>query len=339
MNTRETDILEVKNISTGYKLGSSYKKVSEGLNLSIKSGSFIALLGPNGCGKSTLLRSIAGLQKLFEGSIAIDKIQIEKLRSKEKARLLSLVLTDKITSAYLIVEDIVEMGRYPHTGKMGVLSEEDKRVVKEAIQKCDLTHYAQTAYSELSDGEKQRVMLARALAQDTPLMMLDEPTAHLDLPNRVGLMRMLRDLAKETHKAILLSTHELDLALQWCDGIWLMNEQGELTTGAPEDLVLNGNFSEVFSNHSFFFDISSGTFKMNREPRGYVYVEGDGIMKEWTRRALEREGFALSDTKKEAAFYITIEEQNWIVSYEKEKKSKGSVEELLIFIKEKLCTE
>ncbi len=182
-------------------------------------------------------------------------------------------------------------------------------------------------------------MLARALAQNTPLMMLDEPTAHLDLPNRVSLMQMLRKLAKETNKAVLLSTHELDLALQWCDGIWLMNEKGELTTGAPEDLVLDGSFSEVFNNHSFFFDMATGTFKMNRQPKASIYISGDKITKEWTRRAIEREGFALAENKNNADLCITIEENKWNVTMQNGVQTFTTIADLLTFINTQLCTK
>ncbi len=326
-------ILNITALSTGYHSGKSRKTISKDLNLHIQEGTFIGLLGPNGCGKSTLLRTIAGLQPALEGDIAIKQIQIQKLKSKEKARLLSLVLTDRVTSAYLIVEDIVGMGRYPHTGSMGILSEQDKIAVKKALQQCDLEDFAQRAYSELSDGEKQRVMLARALTQDTPLMMLDEPTAHLDLPNRVSLMRMLRDLAKQTNKAILLSTHELDLALQWCDGICLMNKDGEIKSGTPEDLVLNGSFSEVFSNQSFYFDIPTGTFKMKRTSKGNIYIEGDKTIKEWTRRAIEREGFTETTDKNNAGISIHITTENkWIVNKHNQQINCATIEELIQLI-------
>ncbi len=327
------DILNITDITTGYLTGTRRKLISNGLNLNIQSGEFIALLGPNGCGKSTLLRTIAGLQKAIQGDISIKETHIQELKGKEKARLLSLVLTDRITSAYLIVEDIVKMGRYPYTGSMGVLSEHDKDVVKHSLHKCDLDNYTHRAYPELSDGEKQRVMLARALAQDTPLMMLDEPTAHLDLPNRVNLMQMLRNLAKETNKAILLSTHELDLALQWCDGIWLMNQNGEVKHGTPEDLVLNGSFSEVFSNKSFYFDIPTGTFKMQRKSKGNIYIEGNSSIKEWTRRATEREGYTETQDKDNASIIINITTDNkWILKQNNKSTICTTIKELIQLI-------
>lgn len=326
----KSKVLTIKNISTGYKNGVHKKVVSTSLSASISQGKLIALLGPNGCGKSTLLRSIAGLQPLLAGKVRITGKHIETLSGKEKARLLSLVLTDKIASAFLIVKDIIAIGRHPYAGVMGVLQEKDKVLINNAIKDCKLDSYADRIYGELSDGEKQRVMLARALAQDTPLMMLDEPTAHLDLPNRVGMMKMLRDLSQKTQKAILLSTHELDLALQWCDAIWLMDEQGKMYVGTPEDLVLNGAFATVFNTHSLFFDTALGVFKMKREPQGKVSLSGNKIVKIWTQRALERVGYQIVDTEDKVDFTIHItEKKEWIVKQEKRETIHKTIASLL----------
>lgn len=328
----EQAILQIKKAATGYKLGRKTLTISKELTASISKGKLVALLGPNGCGKSTLLRTIAGLQPTLDGQIHINQHNITTLKSKEKAKLLSLVLTDRIDSANLIVKDIIEIGRYPYTGALGVLQQEDKDIVEQAIQQCNLTKFTERMYSELSDGEKQRVMLARALAQDTPLMMLDEPTAHLDLPNRVELMKMLRDLAQKTQKAILLSTHELDLALQWCDLIWLMDKKGELRAGVPEDLVLNDDFSEVFSNNSFFFDKATGVFKMNRIPHNSIFLRGDKTLMEWTRRAVEREGFELTEESEKADYSIDAQDKKWIVTAEDTTTIVNSIEELLHYL-------
>ncbi len=326
-------ILNINQLTTGYVQGRNTKTVSQGLNLDVFSGDFIALLGPNGSGKSTLLRTIASLQNHLSGSISINNTQIKNLKPKAKARLLSLVLTDRVETAYLSVKDIVGMGRYPHLGGMGILSQEDKKVVQNAMEQCRITSYQNAVYSELSDGEKQRVMLARALAQDTPLMMLDEPTAHLDLPNRVALMKTLRDLAHHNGKAILLSTHELDLALQWCDGIWLMNTSGDIVQGVPEDLVLNRSFSEVFSSDTFFFDIVSGTFKIKDEKLKTCYIEGEEIYREWTKRALERVGFQTIDTLQKADIHIQINaSRKWILNHQEQSYTLTNIAELIDII-------
>lgn len=164
-------------------------------------------------------------------------------------------------------------------------------MIEQSLESVHLGDYKHRFFNELSDGEKQRVMIAKALAQDTPLIMLDEPTAHLDLPNRVEIMNILKQLAKKTNKAILLSTHELDLALQTADTIWLMNSEDVMRAGTPEDLVLSGIFEQVFRSKAFEFDKLSGSFKVVHPTKGKVALLGNGIHETWTRRALEREGY------------------------------------------------
>lgn len=331
--------VEIVKLSCGYISGNKKRVISQNLNLTLSGGNLVALLGPNGCGKSTLLRTIAGLQSPLDGKVTIASTAISHLKSKEKARLLSLVLTDRVNAAHLIVKDIVGIGRYPYTGAMGILSPQDKEIVKEALEKCKIEEYSERPYAELSDGEKQRVLLARALAQDTPLMMLDEPTAHLDLPNRIELMKMLRDLAQNTNKAILLSTHELDLALQWCDEIWLMNANGQMQTGVPEDLVLNDSFSKIFTSESFFFDKTTGIFKIKRKPNGTVCLTGEKIRKTWTQRAIERAGFTVVQDKENTEFTIDAQPQYWQITQKDKTQTVSSIKELLSYIQDAYTTK
>lgn len=335
----EKNIVQIVKLSSGYASGNRKKLISQNVNVAIQAGKLVALLGPNGCGKSTLLRTIAGLQPPLGGKVIIASTAISHLKSKEKARLLSLVLTDRVGAAHLIVKDIVEIGRYPYTGAMGILSPQDKKIVKEALVKCQIEKYADCPYAELSDGEKQRVLLARALAQDTPLMMLDEPTAHLDLPNRIELMKMLRELAQNTNKAILLSTHELDLALQWCDEIWLMNANGEMQTGTPEDLVLNDSFSKIFTSQSFFFDKATGIFKIKRTPNGTICLTGEKLLRKWTQRALEREGFTVVQDKENTEFTVDAQPQNWQITQKDKTQTVSSIKELLSYIQDAYKTK
>lgn len=330
-NKNLEQILSVKNLATGYASQKNKLVVSQNLDLTIHSGELVSLLGPNGCGKSTLMRTIGGLQKAISGEITINGINLSDLSAKRKALLLSFVLTDKIDSANLKVYDIVAVGRYPYIGYMGTLSAEDKKIIAHSLVQCSLKSYESRLYSELSDGEKQRTMIARALAQDTPLMMLDEPTAHLDLPNRIEMMKMLRELAKNTNKAILLSTHELDLALQWSDTLWLMNREGNAFIGSPEDLVLNGSFSNVFGNDTFYFDVFTGNFKLHKTSDKFICLKGEGAVYEWTRRALEREGYLLADENcKTTLFSIEISnEPKWILITSNETVICSSITNLL----------
>jgi iron complex transport system ATP-binding protein len=256
------------------------------------------------------MRTIVGLQKPLHGKTFISDVNLKKLPPHKYAKLLSLVLTDKINAGSLTVHDIVAVGRYPYINRFAKLSAKDNDIITDSLAKVHLEEYTHRFYNELSDGEKQRVLIAKALAQDTPLIMLDEPTAHLDLPNRVEIMNILKNLAKETNKAILLSTHELDLALQTADTIWLMNRQNSLKSGTPEDLVLNGAFENVFHGKAFDFDKTTGSFKVVHQGKGEVYLDANELHYIWTKRALEREGYNVTQNK-DASIQVIFNHQNW----------------------------
>ncbi|WP_461637109.1 ABC transporter ATP-binding protein [Labilibaculum euxinus] len=308
-----TPILYTRELSLGYQHKQGTLLLEEGLNIQIRNGELVCLIGPNGCGKSTLMRTIAGLQKPLHGKTFISDVNLKKLAPHKYAKLLSLVLTDKINAGSLTVHDIVAIGRYPYINRFAKLNKVDHQIIDESLAKVHLEDYTHRFYNELSDGEKQRVLIAKALAQDTPLIMLDEPTAHLDLPNRVEIMNILKRLAKETCKAILLSTHELDLALQTADTIWLMNRQNPLKTGTPEDLVLNGAFEDVFHGNAFDFDKTTGSFRVVHHGKGEVYLEANELHYIWTKRALEREGYKVSH-KKQTPIQVFFKNDIWEVN-------------------------
>ena len=291
-------LLQTTDLLAGYRSGPQKRAVITGpLSVDVRAGRVICLLGPNGSGKSTLLRTLAGLQPALGGSIDIapgdSKTSRGKLTPGQIARKISLVLTDKVRNTQLTVESLVALGRYPYSGWLGILSPADKEIVARAIGMAGIGAYRERKVFTLSDGESQKVMLARALAQDTPILMLDEPTAHLDLPSRIQLMRLLHELARNTGKGILVSTHELDLALQVADEVWLL-EKGSLHRGAPEDLVLNGTFEATFEKDGIVFDKMTGNFRMHEGGKGAVRLFGEGAVAFWTRRALLRRGFTVS---------------------------------------------
>ena len=283
-------LLRTIDLQTGYGSGTKKIIVSGQLpELAIHAGQLICLLGPNGSGKSTLLRTLAGLQPALGGVINI--AGITDRTPAGLARQISLVLTDRVRGNNLTVSSLVALGRYPYSGWLGGLSTEDKAAVEWAIEAADIQSLRGRKVHTLSDGETQKMMLARALAQDTPILMLDEPTAHLDLPSRIRLMRLLHRLARQTRKGILLSTHELDLALQIADEVWLLQAGGPLHKGAPEDLVLNGVFETAFAKEDIIFDKEAGTFIMHSGQGMPVTLIGEGAAFFWTQRALRREGF------------------------------------------------
>lgn len=305
------EVLHIQDLAIGYhnrRLAQEAKKhgkkfrgkvVAEKLFLDLAEGELVCLLGPNGSGKSTLMRTIAGVQKPIGGHVTLDGKRLEKLSTKEVARLLSIVLTDRVMTGNLSVYALVALGRYPYTGWMGTLSTDDEAVVKKAIEATGIRKFAHRHISDLSDGERQKVMIARALAQDTPVVLLDEPTAHLDLPNRIEIVRLLKQLAREQKKSIVMSTHELDLALQAADRIWLMSPVKEsdgrvgveMISGMPEELILDGRLEKAFKRNGFEFDRTSGSFRIHHHYRGCIGLVGEGMLAYWTKRALERVGY------------------------------------------------
>ncbi|GGN10879.1 iron(III) ABC transporter ATP-binding protein [Dyadobacter beijingensis] len=288
-------ILETRALAIGYRSSGHERTVAAQLDVRLQPGNLVCLLGSNGAGKSTLMRTLGGLQPALSGQIIIDGQPLGALKPAELARKLSLVLTDRIDAGNLTAREVVVLGRTPYTGWLGSLSENDHSKIAQSIEQAGISPLLDRHMHQLSDGERQKVMLARALAQDTPLILLDEPTAHLDLPNRVEMMRLLHTLARDTRKAILLSTHELDLALQTADEVWLMHADGTLLAGLPEDLVLNGSFETTFARNGFSFDRATGTFVIHRPvDTAQIYLEGAVGPVFWARRALEREGLGIS---------------------------------------------
>jgi iron complex transport system ATP-binding protein len=317
-------LLTTSDLSIGYIHRKVKTTVQTGLHLEVRQGEMVCLIGPNGCGKSTLLRTLAGLQPPLNGQVKIDGQTIQKITSAERAQLISLVLTDRVEIENATVRSIVAMGRHPYSNWWGTLSEEENLKVNAAIQLVHLQKKSHQLFSELSDGEKQRVMIAKAFVQDTPVIMLDEPTAHLDLPNRVEIMLLLHRLAHHSGKSILLSTHELDMALQAADRIWLMTDQG-IEVGVPEDLVLQGSFSDAFLSSNFFFNPTNGNFSMNYKLDKEIELAGDKTRLYWTLRALARAGYAVVE---KADRRIVIENNRWSIG----DKQFDSIEELLKYI-------
>lgn len=333
-------LLKTKDLLVGYKAGSERQKCVAGpIDAEIHAGELICLLGPNGAGKSTLLRTVAGLQRSLNGIVELDGENVFKLRPDQIAKKISLVLTDSVRSANLDVYSLVSLGRYPYSGWLGTLSTEDKKIIQWAIESTHVEKFLNRKVSQLSDGECQKVMLARALAQNTPLIILDEPTAHLDLPSRIELMRLLHQLARKTNKGILISTHELDLALQVADKIWLLKKDGSLEAGSPEELVLNGTFESAFDKAGVMFDKTTGTFNIHQNSGRAIKVVGEGASAFWTKRALLREGFDITNINS-ATISVEVHESEsgskWLFTQNKAVREFKSLESFLQIIKHDL---
>ncbi|HTI08963.1 MAG TPA: ABC transporter ATP-binding protein [Puia sp.] len=328
-------LLQTMNLAAGYVSGAKKLPIAGPLAVDIHAGQLICLLGPNGSGKSTLLRTLAGLQPLLEGTIKIAGTDIHKLKPAQLAQKISLVLTDPVRNSNLTAYSLVALGRYPYSNWLGVLGEEDRVVINQAIEAAQVESLLDRKVSTLSDGENQKVMLARALAQDTPLMMLDEPTAHLDLPSRIQLMRLLHQLARQTNKGILVSTHELDLALQVADQVWLLQTGGRLSSGTPEDLVLNGTFEAVFDKEGIFFDKTTGAFNMYEGHSKKIGLTGEGAPAFWTKRALQRQGFVI-DKATETPSVRVVEEDGrirWLLQHPGQQQEYDTIAGLLQALK------
>lgn len=224
--------------------------VQRDLSFTIADGELVALLGANGCGKSTLLRTLAGLQQPLGGECRFSFSEAFQQRSDLAARrskYIALVLTERLSVDSATVRDVVAMGRYPYTSFLGTLTAADSRIVNEAMQQVDVFDLADTFYNDHSDGEKQRILIAKALAQQTPVILLDEPTAHLDLPSRIKTLNLLRSIAHEQNKTILISTHELDLALRTADRVLLMYTKNEgIAIDTPQNLIHTDAFTKAF---------------------------------------------------------------------------------------------
>ena len=300
-------ILHTENLTIGYdKRKEPAVVVAENIGVGLQPGELVCLLGPNGAGKSTLMRTLAGMQPALNGRIYLNQQELSTLTAKEMARHLSVVLTEPINAGMLTGWDLVSLGRHPYTNWAGKLTAVDETAVNQAIAAVGATALAHRHINTLSDGERQKIMIARALAQEPEVMLLDEPTAYLDLPRRVETMHILRQLARDSQRAILLSTHDLDLALRNADKIWLLPKGGTLQVGTPEELVLNGSFAAAFQADGVQFDPHSGSFRMATQQAGQVDLVGEGLSLLWTKRALERVGYAVHEGANGSSMRIQV---------------------------------
>ncbi len=268
--------LRTRDLAVGYHSGRQRRAVLERVSVSAMPGQLVCLLGPNGIGKSTLMRTLARMQPALWGAVELGGRALDSLSAGELARRLGVVLTERVAVESLRVRQIVELGRYPHSGWLGGLSPHDRDVVAWAIDAVGAGPLADRDFAQLSDGERQRVMVARALAQEPVLLMLDEPTAFLDVPSRVELMGLLRRLTRESALAVILSTHDLELALRTADVIWLLMPGGELVTGAPEDVMLSGAISTAFEGRRIRFHVEERAFRWLSGRAGHRCRLGSG---------------------------------------------------------------
>lgn len=256
--------IETRNLVIGYTLrGGARRIVHPGLDVQLFPGELTCLLGRNGAGKSTLLKSLCRLVPSLGGEIRIEGRDISDFSPSELSAQIGVVLTERTLSGGLSVYDLISLGRYPHTGFFGTLRETDHAVVRAALETVGIADKAERSLAELSDGERQKAFIAKALAQECPIILLDEPTAFLDITSRLETLVTLRRLAREQDKAILLSTHDLDTALQLADRLWLLptvstdGSAEAMRSGTPAELIADGSLAHFFDSETIAFDPAS----------------------------------------------------------------------------------
>lgn len=319
-------------ITESLTIGYSHKPLVADLNLELRPGEMVALIGPNGAGKSTLLRTLAGMLPPLRGKVLLAGRNVHEMPVQEVARHLAIVLTTRLEVEHLSAYTLVSFGRHPYTDWFGRLRTRDHAVIRRALELTDSLSLADRPFHTLSDGERQRVMIARALAQEPQVLLLDEPTAFLDLPRRIETLRLLRRLARETGCAVLLSIHDLDLALRIVDRLWMISSSGEFQAGIPEELALTGAVARLFQREGVHFDHASGAFKVQQPWRGVISLHGErhGVTLAWTWRALERIGYEVHNQGIRLPLHVEITDAHtWQIITSHSRSEHPTLESLL----------
>jgi len=308
-------ILSLNSLKIGYASGRHEKILLPPLTASAKSGELIAVIGKNGIGKSTLLRTLAGLQSSLGGEILFGGKNIRDFSRLELAQKVGYISTENVKVSNLNVYDLVALGRFPYTDWMGNIDTESHNRITDALEMTGMSEFRYRFVSELSDGERQRAMIARIFAQDTGIMVMDEPMAFLDIGSKYDIISLLHLLSHENAKTIIFSTHDLDMAISQADKIWLILEN-KLIEGAPEDLMIAGVFDHLFESPTVQFNSDNGTFSFRSKQKKNIYLEGEGPIRHWTDKAVNRVGFSVSDVKT-IPYIIAPSEKNsnWQFSY------------------------
>jgi iron complex transport system ATP-binding protein len=307
MKRNPEEILSLESLRIGYFSGKAEKVLLPPLNARARTGELIAVIGRNGIGKSTLLRTLTGLQKPLGGNIYYNGRNIRDYSRMELAQEVGYISTEIVRVSNMSVYDLVSLGRFPHTNWIGKIEDEDNAAIEDAIEKTSMTHLSGKFVSELSDGERQKAMIARILAQDSGIMVMDEPTAFLDIAGKYEIFHLLHRLSINNNKTIIYSTHDLQMAISQSDKIWLILDDN-LIEGAPEDLMLSGAFDHLFNSSSVQFNSSDGLFSFRGDARGSIFISGEGDKRYWTEKSINRAGYKVSAN--ETSPFIIIPSEN-----------------------------
>lgn len=287
---QKTIALEGKDLQLGYSQ-KLRKEIFSDLSFQLRSGELTCLLGPNGVGKSTLIKAILGQISPWKGKLFLRGKDLNQYPLEDLTKEISVVLTDPVFPGNMTVGQLVALGRTPHTGWAGKLTSTDRDIVEKALSDTKIEYLKNERLGEISDGQRQKAMIARALAQDGQLMILDEPTAHLDLVNRFEVMNLLRKIAHSQQKAILVVTHDLEISIETADRFWIMSCGAPLLTGRPEDLILSGEINQLLPIESYRFSAERGRLEY-RFPQGKYQLEGPEELIYWTQKALQKAGIS-----------------------------------------------
>ncbi|MBN2615204.1 MAG: ABC transporter ATP-binding protein [Bacteroidales bacterium] len=324
--------LRIEKLTNGFRNGSRETVLQENISAFLHPGDLVCLLGPNGAGKSTLMRTLSGFHQPLSGKISFSGKNLESMSLKARAREVAVVFTGQINDPFLTAFEVVSMGRFPYASFYGRLKKSDLEEVENTLNLLHVAHLKDKTFYQLSDGEKQKMLLARALVQDTPFLFLDEPVAFIDSPGKIEIMEWLSHFAHEQNKGILITTHDIELALDYADRLWLMNREKPLQKGIPEDLVLNGVINQYFDRERVVFDPRKGRFGSGNKPdRQVVYVKGDQVEMQWLCRAFTRMGKEVRKaTAGKSVIYYSFDTDHFVLSRkDKEDVILSTIEEVM----------
>jgi len=296
MVNKRNKILSFDLLEIGFASGKLRRVLLPPIQGTANEGELIAVIGKNGIGKSTLLRTMTGLQTLLAGELTIDGKNVNEYSRIQLSAKIGYISTEIVKVSNMKVYDLVSLGRFPYTNWLGRINNADHKIIMESIIKTGMEDFRDRPITELSDGERQRAMIAMVLAQDAKVMVMDEPTAFLDISSKYEIIRLMHELTRDRDKTIIFSTHDLSTAVSQADKIWLLKEKG-LFEGAPEDLMLAGTFNTLFDDAKVRFNTNDGSFNIRNIEKGKIIVKGEGKKKYWTEKALIRAGYTIADSK------------------------------------------
>lgn len=301
-------ILSTSNLSIGYRKGKQVKTVMSSLSLSLYRGELVSVLGENGAGKSTLIRTLTGLQPPIDGEVFLNGKSIHSYNPRQLSKLIAIVSTERTFAGGLLVEELVALGRQPYTGFMGRLDKLDKEIVQKAMSLVGIEGKRRNYVAELSDGERQKVMIAKALAQEAEIIILDEPTAFLDVKSKLSILVLLHKLAHDENRAILVSSHDIRQSLQLSDKLWMLCG-GQMLCGVTEDLILSDKLKMLFPKSNITFDLVSGDFEINNSFSKRINVIAKSqVLKKWLVNALKRNNYLVCDEAEDVVEFTDTNE-------------------------------